>query len=377
VQIGDRVVLSPAGLEALFAALAAEGRDIVGPTVRDGAIVLDHLKSTAELPRGVGDEQGPGRYRLRERGDEALFGYAASPHSPKRELFPPRVPLVQVRRSRDGLAFSEARPEPRKIAFVGTRACELAAIGVQDRVLVGGSFHDADYAARREDVLVFAVHCTSPAGTCFCASMDTGPKARAGYDLGAVELLEPTHHFVIDVGSEAGRALLERIDVRPAEAEETARADRALDEATGRMGRALDTTGLREALAESLEHPRWQEVADRCLGCANCTMSCPTCFCTTVEDTTDLSGEIATRERRHDSCFTMDFAYVHGGSTRPSLRARYRQWLTHKLSSWHDQFGTSGCVGCGRCITWCPVGIDITEEAAALRVPPTRSRQHG
>jgi Fe-S-cluster-containing hydrogenase component 2 len=129
----------------------------------------------------------------------------------------------------------------------------------------------------------------------------------------------------------------------------------------------MDVTGLPELLARNLEHPRWDDVASRCLACANCTMACPTCFCSTVEDTTDLTGDHAERWRSWDSCFTMDFSHVHGGSVRTSTRARYRQWLTHKLSTWHAQFGTSGCVGCGRCITWCPVAIDLTQEVAAIR----------
>ena len=119
-------------------------------------------------------------------------------------------------------------------------------------------------------------------------------------------------------------------------------------------------------LRRNLEHRAWSRVAERCLGCANCTMVCPTCFCATVEDTTDLSGAIAERRRKWDSCFTCEFSSIHGGSIRRSGAARYRQWMTHKLSSWWQQFETSGCVGCGRCIVWCPVGIDITEEAHAI-----------
>jgi formate hydrogenlyase subunit 6/NADH:ubiquinone oxidoreductase subunit I len=136
---------------------------------------------------------------------------------------------------------------------------------------------------------------------------------------------------------------------------------------TAQMGRSLNTIGIKDLLYRNAEHPRWDEVATRCLSCANCTMVCPTCFCTTVEDVTDLTGEHAERWRKWDSCFTMDFSYIHGGSVRPSVKARYRQWLTHKLASWIDQFGVSGCVGCGRCITWCPAGIDITEEVRAIR----------
>jgi sulfhydrogenase subunit beta (sulfur reductase) len=370
--IGSRVVVERAGFAALLEELAAAGHELVGPTVRDGAIVLDRLRGIEELPRGVGDEQAPGRYRLRARGDEALFGYAASPHSAKHHLFPSRVPLVQIRRGPRGLAVEAAAPPARKVAFIGARGCDLAAIGVQDRVLRDGPHPDADYGARREGVFVLAVHCGAPAGTCFCASMDTGPRARGGYDLGATELLEGGHRFVVDVGTDAGAAVLARVTHRAAAPEDLAAAEAVIAGAAAHMGRTLEARGVRDLLLANLEHPRWDDVAARCLGCANCTMSCPTCFCTDVEDTSDLSGDVATRARRWDSCFTADFAYVHGGSARPSLRARYRQWLTHKLATWHDQFGESGCVGCGRCITWCPVGIDITEEVAAIRATPAQ-----
>jgi formate hydrogenlyase subunit 6/NADH:ubiquinone oxidoreductase subunit I len=133
------------------------------------------------------------------------------------------------------------------------------------------------------------------------------------------------------------------------------------------MGRSLDTVGLKDLLYSSADSPVWDDVAQRCLACGNCTAVCPTCFCTTVEDVSDLTGDHVQRDRVWDSCFNADFSYLHGGSVRESTRSRYRQWMTHKLGSWHDQFGMSGCVGCGRCVTWCPAAIDITEEAAALR----------
>ncbi len=366
-RIGSRLTLDLDAFDALLQALRADGRELIGPTLRDGAIVLEGIRGVQDLPRGIGDEQAPGHYRLRDRADEALFGFAAPQHSFKKELLVPRVELVKIRRSRNGLAIDEpSRPE-RRVAFVGVRACDLAAIHVQDRVLRDGPYADADYASRRAHVFVLAVQCGSPAGTCFCASMGTGPRVTAGFDLAATELLAPEHVFVLEVGSEAGCSILEGVSARDATQEELSAAARTTDEAIGRMGRSMDTTNIRDVLMSNLEHPRWDDVAARCLGCANCTLACPTCFCTSIEDTADVSGDLAKRERRWDSCFTLDFAYLHGGAVRPSLRARYRQWLTHKVATWHDQFGTSGCVGCGRCITWCPVGIDITEEVAAIR----------
>lgn len=103
-------------------------------------------------------------------------------------------------------------------------------------------------------------------------------------------------------------------------------------------------------------------------------MVCPTCFCSSVHDVADLSGDNVERIRQWDSCFNLDFSYTKGGTVRDNTRSRYRQWLTHKLASWQDQFDSLGCVGCGRCITWCPVGIDLTEEVQAIRVKPTSKR---
>ena len=133
------------------------------------------------------------------------------------------------------------------------------------------------------------------------------------------------------------------------------------------MGRHLRTDDLHDLLHASAQSPVWDEVAARCLACTNCTLVCPTCFCTSIEDVSDLPGDLDERHRVWDSCFSMEYSRLHGGAVRTSTGARYRQWMTHKLASWIDQFGTSGCVGCGRCITWCPAGIDLTEEVAALR----------
>jgi ferredoxin len=369
---GSALIIDWDGLDALFGVLREAGYQIVGPTVGDGAILLDELSSVADLPIGVGEVQDGGTYRLRERHDRAAFGYAVGPQSWRRFLSPPRELLWQARKSNSGFSIDERPdtgpvPDSQQYAFVGVRACDLRAIEVQDLVFDAGPFPDPRYASRRAGVLIIAVNCTEPGGTCFCVSMGTGPRASSGYDLALTEVIDDRHRFVVDVGSEAGGAVLASVPHQPASAAEVADAAGLVEAAAGRMGRTMDSTGLRELLAATLEHPRWDTVAERCLSCANCTLVCPTCFCSTVEDTTDLTGEHAERWRRWDSCFTADFSYLHGGSVRSSTRSRYRQWLTHKLGTWHDQFGTSGCVGCGRCITWCPVGIDLTEEIAALR----------
>ncbi|HET9115950.1 MAG TPA: 4Fe-4S dicluster domain-containing protein [Gaiellaceae bacterium] len=360
-------VIEPDALDDLIGVLRRRGYRVLGPSVRDGAIVYDELESASELPVGWTDRQEAGTYRLERRDDDARFGYAVGPHSWKQFLFPARLRLWRARQNGGAPVVEEEPPDETPLAFLGVRACELSAIAIQDRVFLGGKFVDRDYAARRGGIFVVAVNCGEPAATCFCVSMDTGPRAREGYDLALTELLDGGHRFLVQVGSPAGAEVLAELPSRPATETDVTAADAVVDSAAARMGRTMDGGDLRDLLARKLESPRWDDVAERCLTCGNCTLVCPTCFCSSVEDTTDLAGAEATRTRVWDTCFSLDYSYIHGGSVRTSGRSRYRQWLTHKLGTWHDQFGTSGCVGCGRCIAWCPVGIDITAEVAALR----------
>jgi formate hydrogenlyase subunit 6/NADH:ubiquinone oxidoreductase subunit I len=356
-------------LGKLIAALLCKGYEVIGPTMRDGAIVYDKVASVEDLPAGWTDEQEPGRYRLKRREDEALFGYAVGPQSWKKYMHPAEVRLWSA--ERQGGTFrilnNEAKPE-RPHAFLGARACELAAIAVQDRVLLEDKYRDPIYDQRRRGAFVIAVQCTQAASTCFCASMGTGPQVSDGFDLVLTELLgSKGHRFLVATGSDRGTEMLGELEAVPATGEDRQEAGARVEAAARQQVRSIDTTDIKELLQDNFEHPRWDNVASRCLTCANCTMVCPTCFCTAVEDVTDITGEHAERWRRWDSCFTQSFSYIHGGSVRTSAKARYRQWMTHKLASWIDQFGSSGCVGCGRCITWCPVGIDITEEVRAIR----------
>ena len=344
------------------------GYEVTGPTVRDDAIVYAALASAADLPGGWTDEQDGGTYRLRRRDDAALFGYSVGPHSWKQFLHPPVQHLWRAERKERGFTITPPQDETPRYAFLGVRPCELHAIAAQDRVFLHDAYVDPSYRARRANVFIVAVNCGHAGGTCFCVSMQTGPRAVQGFDLALTEVLDPDgHRFLVEVGTVRGIAVLREVPHRRARPEDVEAGERIVERTARSMGRPLDTSGIKELLYRNYEHPRWDEVAGRCLTCANCTIVCPTCFCTTVEDTTDLTGEHAERWRKWDSCFTMDFSSIHGGSARASARSRYRQWLTHKLATWYDQFGTSGCVGCGRCITWCPAAIDLTEEVRAIR----------
>jgi len=360
--------ISVQGFEQLLETLQAEKYVVVGPTPRDGAIVYDEIHQASDLPIGLTDAQTNGKYELQKRQDQAYFGYNVGPHSWKKYLFPPELKLFEAKREGTQFVVKSMDPPKTKYAFLGVRACELAAIKIQDKVFMSNPFSDSYYTALRKRSFIIAVNCTQAGGTCFCVSMDTGPRAKEDFDLSLTEIIQgKSHYFLVEVGSAKGEKIIKKIPSEKATENDLKTADNAIQNAARQMGKSLDTTDIKELFQNNLESPLWDEIAERCLSCGNCTFVCPTCFCHTVEDVTDLNGEQAIRNRRWDSCFNLDFSYIHGGSIRVNTASRYRQWITHKLANWYDQFGTSGCVGCGRCITWCPVGIDITEEARRLR----------
>ncbi|MBF8247348.1 MAG: 4Fe-4S ferredoxin, iron-sulfur binding protein [Bacteroidetes bacterium] len=368
------VRLEPESIELFLQAVRQRGFKTIGPRVRENAIVYDEIQTVADLPVGWTDDQEKAHYRLKRRSDGAFFGYNVGPQSWKQFLFPQSLKFFGARRNNGSfeVVAEEGSDAPQKLAFVGVRPCELHAIAIQDKVFLGGAYHDANYKMRRENVLIVAVNCSQVGKTCFCTSFGTGPTATSGFDIVLTEILtNEDHFFLADSASDRGKEILADLPSKPATEEEILRSRNASDSAAHSSQRLLETRGLKDLLYANSESPHWETIGHRCLSCANCTMVCPTCFCSSVEDVTDLAGTTAERRRTWDSCFTAGFSYIHGGSIRATTKSRYRQWLTHKLGSWEDQFGSSGCVGCGRCITWCPVGIDLTEEVQAFREKQT------
>lgn len=364
VTRGETVVIAKSDLGLIIERLRQSGHTVVGPTISQGAIVFDELRGVNDLPIGWTDEQEAGHYRLRRREDESYFGYAVGPHSWKKYLFPPRLTVFSIEFTQGSFAVHPNPAPIPKYAFLGVRSCDLHAIEIQDLTFLRGDHVEPHYQGCRDGAFIIAVNCGQAAATCFCVSMKTGPKAVRGFDLGLTEL---PGSFLIEVSTERGEQVMEGIPCRPAIAEDVREAEGVVQQAELQIQRRLDTTDIKEILYANLEHPRWDDVGDRCLSCTNCTMVCPTCFCHSVEEVPDLEGQRSDRIRVWDSCFNPEHAHTAGGNARPDVRSRYRQWLTHKLASWIDQYGVSGCVGCGRCITWCPVGIDLTEEMTAIR----------
>jgi ferredoxin len=364
-EVGSSVAIQKPDLDKLLVSLRKLGYQTIGPRIENDALTYAPLEELSELPRGYTSDQDNGKYRLMYSGHPRYFDITPGATSWKQFFFPSRSTLFSFSRNGNGWDFqANLEPAPAQ-ALIGVRPCELAAILIQDRVFLREEWSDPIYRSRRQAAFILAVNCLHPGGTCFCASMGTGPRAETGYDLCLTELEDV---FLVQIGSEAGRMALASLTVQPASAYLLQAANKGIEEARKRMGRTLpDQENLTEFLLANLEHDHWDAVAQRCLSCTNCTQVCPTCFCWDAGDQPDLSGNVTRRVRVWDSCFNPDYSYIAGGNSRPNTRSRYRQWLTHKLASWRRQFDTSGCVGCGRCITWCPAGIDLTEEVAALR----------
>lgn len=346
--------------------LRAEGRTVIGPTVVDGTITPAEIETSDDLPIGWADDQEAGRYRVVETQTDEWFASSSPSDSWKRFLSPPEALLIRSKRTDQGLAIESAEPERHEVAFFGIRSCDLAAIAILDRVFLAPGQVDPIYERRRSDVFVVAAACAHPGNLCFCVSMDTGPSPTTGFDVAVTEIwTADRHEFLVTTGSERGRALVDRIPGRPATADDLATAAEQHDRAAAQMGRQLDPADP-PLVAATPDHAGWADVGERCLACGNCTMVCPTCYCNSMSDRSDLVGDETERWRVWDSCFNADFSGLHGTPVRERVSDRYRQWLLHKLVTWHDQYGTSGCVGCGRCISACPVGIDLTAEVRAM-----------
>ena len=367
LKIGDEVVIKKESIRELLNILQKERYETIGPIINNGAIIYDDLESIFDFPIGWNDVQQPGIYRLKKSDSKTLFGYAVGPHPWKKFLHLPAVLLWQAKRNGAGFKVFSTKDQIPKYAFIGVRPCDLNAIAIHDRVFNNGKYSDPLYNSRRKKVFIVAVNCTRPGGTCFCVSMKAGPKIESGFDIALTEVMDKDeHYFLAEAGSQMGAKILGEVTRRKARDVDKAAAEKLLEKSVAQMGRTLDTSNLRALFREHFEDPGWEDITERCLTCGNCTMVCPTCFCTNVEDANSLDGDYAERWRKWDSCFSKEFSYIHGGSIRFSEKARYRQWMIHKLVTWVDQFETFGCVGCGRCITWCPVGIDIKDEAKAI-----------
>lgn len=360
-------------LQRLHQALVQAGYEVIGPQVKDDAILFAALNNIDELPWGWQEQADAGAYRLQhDAGSRRAFAWNTGPQGLKPWLFQPRQVLWRAEHTEEGLRFRAAKPEPRRLAFIGLRGCDLAALAIQDRHFLDGPYADPFYQAQRQQLLIVAVNCARSASTCFCVSTGDGPEVTFGFDLLLDEL---DGGYLLQTGSERGAAIAAQLPLQHASGTQVSEANAWLAGAR-KQQRVMPSEAELVQLVDRLDHPRWQQVAERCLACGNCTSVCPTCLCSKQDAEGDIRGRQAEQVQRWDSCFSEQHSYITGKVVRSEIRHRYRQWLVHKLATWQQQFGRSGCVGCGRCIAWCPVAIDLIEEAQALLVDKPQEDRH-
>lgn len=346
-----------------------ESYRVIGPKIKGRSIVFSEIEFK-DIPFGYKDHQGRGTYRLEKIDSNFLFTFSNGMDSLKRFLFPPKTEVFSFQINKKGFHIRPLKKNDSALAFFGVRACDLTALKLYDRIFLKGITRDSNYDGIRSNIFIVALNCGIPSNNCFCSSMDSGPEVRDYFD---ISLTEIDRFFLIEGGSQKGKEFIKGLTLEDASSEDLIKKRDIIDLCKRDIKKNFNSQDISSLIYRNFEHPRWQETAKRDLECGNCTQVCPTCFCNSTYDRISLS-EIkrypyisGIRMRTWDSCFSRNFARVHGGNFRPSRRARYRHWVCHKMVYTKEQFGITGCVGCGRCITWCPAGIDITEEINALR----------
>ena len=352
------------GLQALIDALVARGYKVIGPVVREGAVVLAPLEDAKRIPWGVLDVQAPGKYTLEAGNPQRAFGWVNGPSSLKPFLFKQQETLWQATVGADGRVGFGSVVEAHPQAVIGVRPCDIAAMRVQDRVFLEGEHVDIRYKARRDSLFTVVVNCTRAADTCFCTSQGVSTRAEQGYDLAMTEV---GGGFVIEAGSETGAEVLQALSLDDALPAQLTAADAGIREAATTQKRSAPSAErCAQVLSVARDHPQWDRVAEQCEGCGNCTKLCPTCICHKQMYLPSLDGEGGEQVREWDSCHSETHGYVSGKNLRQARRERYRMRVTHKFTNMEHQFGLPGCVGCGRCISWCTKGIDVTENLAII-----------
>lgn len=355
-------------LQNLLDVLHNQGYSCLGPQVQSHSISYQPLTQVNDLAIGIEIEQSPGLYRIHQKQHSRYFSWSNGPQALKPLTFSAHEKLWSSHKDSQGSPeFKLTEIDVKPLAIIGIRPCDLAALSLQDQHFMQTSVVDSKYQQRRDSLFLIAVNCSHPSSTCFCHSTGDGPAINntqnIQYDIVLDELDDG---FVIKAGSEKAKQILTLLPLQTATSEHMQQAKEQTHKAQTSQIRELPGKNLQQQLFDRLDHDQWKKIADRCLSCGNCTMVCPSCFCYRETELAELNGESSQHSREWDSCFSEGHSYIHGFTVRSETQLRYRQWLTHKLGGWHQQFGRSGCVGCGRCISWCPVGIDLTEEVKTL-----------
>ncbi|MGD0276344.1 MAG: 4Fe-4S dicluster domain-containing protein [Syntrophales bacterium] len=301
-------------------------------------------------------QEGQVLFKALEKGEEPLVRYANSKNAPKNFFFPHTELMMKYTRTPKGMTFKEKGPEAPEAVLFGVRPCDARSLVLLDRLFDQEKYRDNYYIERRARITVISMACVHPPyATCFCTSVDGAPVSSDGAD---ILITDVEDNYLVEFLSEKGQKYLSYFGNAAADEAAVARKEEIARQAASEIKSHIPAKEIKPILDVNFEHPFWNTIHQKCLACGTCTFLCPTCHCFDISD--EVKGADGIRIRNWDSCmFPLFTLETSGHNPRTTQKERWRQRAMHKFKYYVDNFNAIACVGCGRCVMYCPVNIDI------------------
>jgi NAD-dependent dihydropyrimidine dehydrogenase PreA subunit len=318
---------------------------------------LQSLMDEYDLFAPVQLEKGVSVYKKIDRPDEVDLS-ASNPQKPAKEVFfPQSETMFRYEKAGKQHQVTSTEEVERKRVILGARPCDIQAVLLIDQVFSGKEYTDVYYVNKRKATTIIGMGCDHPLSTCFCSSMKGGPFSREGSDLFLIDLGEA---YLVELLTEKGTAFQNNKFLKEANTKEINSAKEIEEKASKKTDDSLSVVGIEKRLDQMLENPFWERVQEKCIGCRVCTYLCPTCHCFDIAD--EVLTNKGQRVRNWDSCLSSLYSQeTSGHNPRPTNRERTQQRIMHKFNYFPKNFDRIACVGCGRCILYCPANFDIRQ----------------
>jgi len=301
--------------------------------------------------------EGVAVFKKIDRPDEVDFSSSNTQKPAKEVFFPQSETMFRYEKTGKQHQVTSTEEVERKRVILGARPCDIQAVSLIDQVFSGKEFTDVYYVNKRKATTIIGMACDHPLSTCFCSSMKGGPFHREGSDLFLIDLGEA---YLVELLTEKGKTFQKNKFLKEALAKDINLAKEVEEKATPKTDGSLPVAGIEKRLDQMLESPFWERVQEKCIGCRICTYLCPTCHCFDIVD--EALTNKGQRVRNWDSCLSSLYSQeTSGHNPRPTNRERTRQRIMHKFNYFPKNFDQIACVGCGRCIIYCPVNFDIRQ----------------